>query len=92
MRRLLHRLWPTESRGVAKTESIERTYLRGKEEVQTARFDAGDSKPADDGAALGVTDAPGSRYPTAEEFQKFVTGLYLPDNTAWIPVQDHGAV
>jgi hypothetical protein len=95
MRRLLHRLWLTEVRGVAKLESIERAHFRGKEEVESTRFARGRPRAAIMGgepqmqAAAGPDTPAAARYPTAEEFWKFVAGAYRDTDTAWMPVQDN---
>jgi hypothetical protein len=94
MGQVLQHFWPTEVRRVAKRESIERAYFRGKDEAVSTRFEPGHR--ARSRTAHDLTDGPPpaeallmpSRYPTAIEFQTFLSGLYLPDDTVWLPVSD----
>lgn len=102
MRQALHRFWPTETRGMAKLESIERAYFRGKEEAENTRFEVRRPAGAESGAAPpagppGVDAAPApapadppswTRYPTPEEFLQHIAALYLPGDIGWIPVPD----
>jgi hypothetical protein len=86
MRQAVHRFWPTEIRGVAKVESIERAYFRGKEEAQKTRFES--RSQLAEPASTAPEPAAGTRYPTPEEFRLHISALYTLDDVAWIPVPD----
>lgn len=89
MHEILSTFWPTEQRPSAKPESIERAYFRGKDEVDSARFEVARRGSANGpGTALAEQGAALARYPSADEFRHHVVGLYGPQEHVWVPQPD----